>query len=43
LHFSRRFRSTYALSPRAYRRGSARMSPLAAAGLLPLARRLTAE
>lgn len=41
LHFSRRFRATYQLSPRAYRQASERdTSPLAVAGLLPIVRRL---
>jgi AraC family transcriptional regulator len=42
LHFSWRFPSTHAASPRDYRRDGARSSALAATGLLPLARRLSA-
>jgi transcriptional regulator GlxA family with amidase domain len=41
LHFSKRFRAAFGASPLAYRRGNARSSPLAAAGLLPLSRRLS--
>ena len=40
LHFSRRFRAAYGVAPRTYRRSGGTRSPLAAAGLLPLARRL---
>ncbi|GAA4107272.1 helix-turn-helix domain-containing protein [Aminobacter aganoensis] len=42
LHFSKRFRAIFGSSPVIYRRGSARPTPLATAGLLPLARRLNA-
>lgn len=42
LHFSKRFRAAFGASPRAYRHGTARPSPLATAGLLRLSRRVTA-
>lgn len=40
LHFSRRFRTVYGVPPRDWRRTGGMESPLAVAGLLPLARRL---